>query len=124
MHASAVYCIFIVVTLLGPALVAAATAKGVVRGMGARSTFIGDFVVDGIKYRFLGNLVPPRDFMCPDATLEYDNVAQLTGPGRFNGKVGTQDITLRSLNGLTITGPLVVPVPPSALSAMGTWSRV
>lgn len=100
------------------------SAQGFVKGF-AGNKFIATFVIDDIQYHFSGSLNPAvQDFQSNEATLEYSSQGQLVSTRDFDGKVGTQDLTLNAANGPKISGPLNMPISPaSRVSGSGTWSQ-
>ncbi|KAI0849684.1 hypothetical protein F5Y00DRAFT_269082 [Daldinia vernicosa] len=100
------------------------SAKGYIKSHPGGSKFTATFVLDEINHHFDGNLNPNvQDFTSNVATLEYEDVGQLTGQQQFNGKIGISDITLNLANGPKIAGSLTMPVDPAVtVSGSGTWS--
>ncbi|KAM3429601.1 hypothetical protein MY4824_008177 [Beauveria thailandica] len=101
------------------------TANGFIKGVAGGNKFTSTFLIDDIQYHFSGNFNPAvQEFSSNEATLTYTTVGQLTTHRDFDGKVGTETISLSIKNGPTIDGPLVLPInPASRVSGSGTWAQ-
>ena len=85
---------------------------------------VGSFDVGGSR-RYIDVDVKPSNhsFECSDATLTYDNVAQLHGTCKWTGSVGKDDIEMNFDSGVTITGPLATPRQSSKrIRGAGAWN--
>ncbi|RYP76679.1 hypothetical protein DL771_001601 [Monosporascus sp. 5C6A] len=101
------------------------TANGFIKSVAGGNKFTATFVIDDIQYHFSGNFNPAvQEFTSNEATLTYDSVGQMTTQRDFEGKIGTETITLTVKNGPTINGPLNLPInPASRVSGSGTWAQ-
>jgi len=84
----------------------------------------GTFDVDGSS-RYITVDVKPlnQSFECSNATLAYDNVAQLLGDCKWTGAAGKDDLQMDFGRGVSITGPLAARRPSSVrIRGAGTWS--
>ncbi|KAM3445039.1 hypothetical protein NHJ13734_000908 [Beauveria thailandica] len=101
------------------------TANGFIKGVAGGTQFTSTFIIDDIQYHFSGNFNPAvQDFTSNEAILTYTSVGQLTTHRAFDGKIGTDTISLSIKNGPTIDGPLVLPInPASRVSGRGTWAQ-
>ncbi|VUC37266.1 unnamed protein product [Clonostachys rosea] len=101
------------------------SAPGFIKGIAGGNKFTSTFIIDDIQYHFSGSFDPAvQEFTSNEATLEYSSASQLTTKRDFDGKVGTQDVTITIANGPTIKGPLNLPInPASRISGSGTWAQ-
>ncbi|KAI1498193.1 hypothetical protein F5X99DRAFT_340329 [Biscogniauxia marginata] len=101
------------------------SASGFIKGVAGGNKFTSTFVIDDIQYHFSGNFNPAvQEFTCNEATLEYTTLGQLTTQRDWDGKIGTEDISLTIKNGPKISGPLNLPInPASRVSGTGTWAQ-
>ncbi|CAI6100973.1 unnamed protein product [Clonostachys chloroleuca] len=100
-------------------------AAGFIKGIAGGNKFTATFVIDDIQYHFSGSFDPAvQEFQSNEATLEYSSASQLTTKRDFDGKVGTQDVTITIANGSTIKGPLNLPFNPAfRISGSRTWAQ-
>ncbi|KAI0862691.1 hypothetical protein F4860DRAFT_471472 [Xylaria cubensis] len=101
------------------------SAKGFIKEVAGGNKFTSTFVIDDIQYHFSGNFNPAvQPFTCEVATLEYAQLGDLTAQRDFDGKVGTETISINIKNGPTINGKLDLPITPaSRVSGDGTWAQ-
>lgn len=101
------------------------SAPGFIKGIAGGNKFTATFIIDDIQYHFSGSFDPAvQEFQSNEATLEYSSASQLTTKRDFDGKVGTQDVTITIANGSTIKGPLNLPFNPAfRISGSGTWAQ-
>ncbi|KAM3480916.1 hypothetical protein MY8738_004767 [Beauveria namnaoensis] len=101
------------------------TASGFIKGVAGGNKFTSTFVIDDIQYHFSGSFNPSvQEFTSNEATLKYENLGQLTAQRAFDGKIGTETISLTVKNGPTIEGPLNLPIhPASRVAGNGHWTQ-
>lgn len=91
-----------------------------VGGDATRST--ASFLIGDITYTFSGTNDPSvQPFESLNATLEYDDVGQLTETGA--SKVGAGDVMINLSNGSKMSGPLNLPIPASRIGGSGSWTQ-
>ncbi|KAK7050582.1 hypothetical protein R3P38DRAFT_2865985 [Favolaschia claudopus] len=86
-------------------------------------------------YRFTGNVDSdsdgtPTPFDVPEATLSFDNIAQLSGERRFTGNLGGEGatVTIEIENGVVASGSFNKEVgkasvePARRVSGTGNWT--
>ncbi|KAK1701661.1 uncharacterized protein BDZ83DRAFT_595960 [Colletotrichum acutatum] len=102
-----------------------AFCSGFIKAIAGGNKFTSTFIIDDIQYHFSGSFNPAvQDFTSNAATLEYESLGSLTSNRDFDGKVGTQTVTLEVANGPKLTGNLQLPTnPASRVSGTGTWSQ-
>ena len=86
--------------------------------------FSATFTIEDTVFTFSGSLqtsVPA--FICNSATLEYNDVQQVTFTRSFEGRVGPTTVSISMTNGPTITGTLDAPIsgPGAAFCGTGVW---
>lgn len=105
------------------------TATGFIRTAGSGTKFSASFTIDDLLYSFAGSFTPSvPDFVSNSAMLEYNSVGELTATRTFNGRIGTNTITLSVAPGnpgrVKITGDLDMPITPaSTASGNGSWTQ-
>jgi len=98
------------------------TAPCNVRSVGGGS-FTVAFIINDVRHQYLGRLNPAMTrFVSSNATLEFNNIEQLTPKSEFDGLIGPEHFSLTLENGLRLTGPLDSPIhPPTRVS--GSWNQ-
>ncbi|KAM0233557.1 hypothetical protein ACHAP5_010355 [Fusarium lateritium] len=101
------------------------SALGFIKSVAGGDKITSTFIIDDIQYHFSGTLSPAvQPFQGNQATLEYDDVEQLTSSRDFDGKVGVQDTRLTLSNGATISASLEMPISQaSRVSGTGVWAQ-
>ncbi|KAG0248009.1 hypothetical protein DFQ27_001293, partial [Actinomortierella ambigua] len=123
MRFNTISCLSIVAALLSPSMVQAETAYGQVRTIAGGIRFTSSFYINGLQYRFDGNLSPAvPDLSSRKATLKYESTEQLFATRVFSGTIGIEDFELTLVNGPVISGRLDVPVDrKSSVAGAGRW---
>lgn len=101
------------------------SARGFIKGIAGGNKFTSTFIIDDIQYHFSGSFSPAvQEFVSNSATLEYESLGSLTSNRDFDGKIGTQSVTLEVVDGPKITGNLELPISPaSRVSGTGVWNQ-
>jgi len=97
------------------------SAEGFVECKGGRLE--GNFS-DGHSTRYITVDVNPftQSFECRNATLTYNDFAQLLGACKGMGSVGRDDLQMNFGGGVSIVAPLVTPRSSARIRGAGTWS--
>ncbi|KAH7303929.1 hypothetical protein B0I35DRAFT_154979 [Stachybotrys elegans] len=99
------------------------TASGFVKSVAGGSKFNATFLINDIQYHFTGSFNPAvQEFTSNGATLNYENLNQLTATRDFEGRIGAENISFIVTNGPKLQGPLNMPISQASyVSGRGVW---